>query len=49
MPAVDTLLWFQPDLSIEHVWHLSGAHYERTANDWLHSQDTNSDALRHVI
>jgi cyclopropane-fatty-acyl-phospholipid synthase len=49
MPAADTLLWFQRDLSIERVWHVQGTHYERTANDWLHNQDTNAHAVRNTM
>ena len=49
MPAADTLLWFQRDLNIERVWHVRGTHYERTANDWLHNQDTNSEAVRRIM
>jgi len=52
MPAADTLLWFQRDLHIEQRWHLSGTHYQKTANAWLANHDTHRreilDLLREV-
>jgi len=45
MPAADTLLHFQDDLSIEQRWLLSGEHYEKTANAWLQNHDRNRDAV----
>lgn len=49
MPAADTFLHFQNDLQIEQQWRLSGTHYEKTANAWLHNQDANrGEALRIV-
>jgi cyclopropane-fatty-acyl-phospholipid synthase len=49
MPAADTLLWFQRDLSIERVWHVQGTHYERTANDWLSNQDRHADKVMRTL
>ena len=49
MPAADTLLWFQRDLSLEERWILSGRHYERTANAWLANQDRQSEAALRVL
>lgn len=46
MPAADTLLNFQDHLAIRRRWLLSGQHYEKTANAWLHQLDQNSEALR---
>ncbi len=50
MPAADTLLWFQGELTIEQRWLLDGTHYQRTANHWLANQDAHReivmDALR---
>ena len=49
MPAADTLLHFQDELSIEQRWLLSGQHYERTANAWLDNQDRNRDAVLDIL
>ncbi|MCW0378798.1 Trans-aconitate 2-methyltransferase [Xanthomonas sacchari] len=49
MPAADTLLQFQDDLAIERRWLLSGQHYEKTANAWLHNQDRHRDTLMPVL
>jgi cyclopropane-fatty-acyl-phospholipid synthase len=49
MPASDTLLWFQDDLSIERRWHVDGTHYERTANHWLENQDAARDEIMTVL
>lgn len=45
MPAADTLLKFQDQLTIEERWLLSGTHYEKTANAWLEKQDANRDQV----
>ena len=39
MPARDTLLYFQNDLSIERQWSFSGSHYKKTAEAWLSNLD----------
>ncbi|MDJ0957938.1 MAG: cyclopropane-fatty-acyl-phospholipid synthase family protein, partial [Arenicellales bacterium] len=39
MPARDTLLYFQNNLSIEKQWSFSGSHYKRTAEAWLSNLD----------
>ncbi len=49
MPAADTLLHFQDELSIEQRWLLSGQHYEKTANAWLENQDRNRDAAMEIL
>ncbi|MGC1547952.1 MAG: cyclopropane-fatty-acyl-phospholipid synthase family protein [Rhodanobacter sp.] len=49
MPASDTLLWFQRDLSIEQHWHVDGTHYQRSANHWLARQDRQRDAVMQVL
>jgi cyclopropane-fatty-acyl-phospholipid synthase len=49
MPSADTLLWFQRDLRIEEQWHLSGTHYERTANAWLANHDTHAAEILDVL
>ncbi len=40
MPAADTLLHLQRDLRLEQRWLLSGTHYQRSANHWLHRTRT---------
>lgn len=45
MPAMDTLLHFQNELSIENKWSLSGQHYEKTARAWLENTDKNKDNI----
>ena len=49
MPSLETLSWFQRDLTLEERWLVPGTHYERTANDWLARQDANRDAVRAVL
>ena len=49
MPAADTLLHFQDDLSIEQRWLLSGQHYEKTANAWLQNHDNNQKAILELM
>lgn len=49
MPAADTLLQFQDELTIEERWLLPGTHYEKTANAWLQNQDANQDKVMAVM
>lgn len=49
MPASDTLLWFQEDLSIERRWQVDGTHYQRTANHWLANQDMAREEIMKVL
>lgn len=49
MPAADTLLHFQDDLSIEQRWLLSGRHYEKTANAWLQNHDSHQKAIMEIM
>lgn len=39
MPARDTLLHFQNQLTIERQWDYSGGHYRKTAEAWLQNLD----------
>jgi len=45
MPAADTLLSFQDDLTLEERWLHDGTHYERTARDWLENMDRHADEV----
>jgi cyclopropane-fatty-acyl-phospholipid synthase len=49
MPAADTLLWFQRDLSIERRWLIDGTHYQRTAEAWLANYDRNRERIRQLL
>ncbi|HEY8053358.1 MAG TPA: cyclopropane-fatty-acyl-phospholipid synthase family protein [Steroidobacteraceae bacterium] len=49
MPATDTLLWFQRDLTIERRWKVNGTHYQRTADQWLANHDQNRDQIMDVL
>ena len=49
MPAADTLLHFQQDLSLEQRWLLPGTHYERTANAWLENHDSHRDQVLKIL
>jgi cyclopropane-fatty-acyl-phospholipid synthase len=49
MPASDTLLWFQRDLTIEQRWHVDGTHYQRTANHWLANQDARRNQVMSAL
>lgn len=45
MPASDTLLSFQEDLTLERRWLHDGTHYERTARGWLDNMDRQGEAV----
>lgn len=49
MPAADTLLQLQQDLVLQERWLLSGTHYQRSANHWLHNQDAHADEVLQVL
>jgi cyclopropane-fatty-acyl-phospholipid synthase len=39
MPSEALLLYFQDELTIDRQWWVSGAHYQKTANQWLDNLD----------
>jgi cyclopropane-fatty-acyl-phospholipid synthase len=45
MPARDTLLHFQKQLSIECQWDVSGRHYQQTSEAWLNNMDNHKEAI----
>jgi len=49
MPAKDTLLNFQKALCLQHQWDLSGTHYQKTADAWLHNMDNHLNEIREVF
>lgn len=49
MPAFDTLLHFQRDLTLEEQWRVNGTHYERTSNHWLANQDRHAAEVLKVL
>jgi cyclopropane-fatty-acyl-phospholipid synthase len=49
MPAQDTLLHFQKDLQLQTQWHLSGSHYQKTAEAWLANMDQHHQEIRAVF
>ena len=49
MPAAETLLWFQRDLTLEERWKIDGTHYQRTADAWLANQDRHCDRVLRVL
>lgn len=49
MPAADTLLWFQQNMTLEQRWQVDGRHYRRSANQWLARQDERKAAVMDVL
>ncbi|MEZ5461883.1 cyclopropane-fatty-acyl-phospholipid synthase family protein [Dokdonella sp.] len=49
MPAADTLMHFQNDVTLEQRWLIPGTHYEKTANAWLRNHDRNRDNILDVL
>lgn len=49
MPSHDLAGQFPDLFTIEADWRWSGAHYERTANDWLANYDRNAATIRSIL
>lgn len=49
MPSHNLLLYFQDDLKIDHVWRLSGKHYEKTSLAWLREMDNNKGKIIEIF
>jgi cyclopropane-fatty-acyl-phospholipid synthase len=49
MPAADLLPKFQDHLALEERWLLSGEHYQRTAEAWLHNLDRTGSTVERVF
>ncbi len=49
MPAQDTFLFFQDDMTVQQRWLLSGQHYEKTSNDWLANMDRHKAEIMPVL
>lgn len=49
MPAADTLLYFQEDLTLVDQWAIDGTHYQRTAAAWLARLDAQPAELRSIL
>lgn len=45
MPAADTLLYFQKDLTLEQQWRVNGRHYQQTSEHWLANTDTHRSEI----
>jgi len=45
MPSDDLLSYFNDDLKIVNHWHVSGQHYQKTAEAWLHRMDAHKSAI----
>jgi len=49
MPSHGLIAQFPDLFALEQDWRWSGAHYQRTALDWLANYDRNIDAIRPVL
>lgn len=49
MPSFDLFKAFADDLVVEKRWWVSGRHYERTANAWLHAMDAAEESIMEIF
>ena len=49
MPSDDLLLHYQQDLVLEKRWSVSGTHYAKTLEAWLHNCDREKHRLRSLF
>ena len=49
MPSQDLLRNFDRDLKIEAQWSISGTHYQKTAEAWLHNMDAARKELQPLL
>ena len=49
MPSHHLIRQYADLFEIEKDWRWSGAHYERTANDWLKNFDANRDVVAGIF
>ena len=49
MPSAQQFAYFQDHLRIDEQWAMSGVHYEKTANAWLHNMDVNRDEIMQLF
>ena len=49
MPSHQLIRQYSDVFAVEREWRWSGAHYERTANDWLRNFDAHRDEIAEVL
>ena len=49
MPSHQLIRQYADLFAVEREWRWSGAHYQRTANDWLRNFDAHRDAIANVL
>lgn len=49
MPSDHLLLYFQRELKIEKHWRVSGIHYQKTSEAWLHNMDSNKQKIMEIM
>ncbi len=49
MPSDHLLLYFPEHFAIERHWHVSGLHYHRTSEAWLHNMDANESTVKKIL